>query len=291
MHHLLTLWSRPKRWQNMQKLYQNSKNIALKHCLLAIFLIYPLSSAATTPQAVQQLDALVQQWLALEQQQLQIQQDGQQRKQSLQQGISLLQAEQKQLQQVLERNNKQNNAVDEKRTELLAQQQQLEQQQQQGTKKIAALLQQVQVMQPQLPPPLQQLWQQELDSLSDSADSSIKLQRALFLLGKLAEFQQRLSLDDMTLTTAEGQQVRVRQLYLGASQAWFSSADGSYTGIGFPASTGWTWQFDNSIDSAPILSAIAILEKRAQAELISLPIQLSGETSAPTSAAEQEKTP
>lgn len=275
----------------MDNLYQASKNLILKYCLLiSLFLALPVNATAEQ-QAVQQLDTLVQQWLGLEQQQQQVQQDWQQRKQSLQQGISLLQAEQKQLQQMLDRNNKKNNTVDEKRSELLAQQQQLEQQQQQGTKKISALLQQVQVIQPQLPPPLQQLWQQELDSLSVNADSSIKLQRALFLLGKLAEFQQRLSLDDMTLTTADGQQVRVRQLYLGASQAWFSSADGSYTGIGFPTSTGWTWQFDNSIDSAPILSAIAILEKRAQAELISLPIQLSTETFTANPAAVQEKTP
>lgn len=238
-----------------------------------------------------QLDQLVQQWLTLEQQQHQLQQDWQLRKQSLQQGVSLLQAEQKQLQQLLQHNNKQHDAVDEKRTALLAQQQQLEQQQQQGASQISGLLQQVQQMQPQLPPPLQQLWQQELHNLPADADSSLQLQRLLFLLGKLAEFQQRLSLDEMTISTPQGQQVRVRQLYLGASQAWFSSADGSFTGIGYPASSGWTWQFDDTIDSAVVLQAIAMLEKRAQAELIRLPIQLSTDLTTLPANRQPEQTP
>jgi len=256
-------------------------------CLALSFFTPSLVQAQTT--AVTQLDALVQQWLALEQQQHQLQQDWQLRKQSLQQGISLLQAEQKQLQQVLERNSKQHDAVDEKRAALLAQQQQLEQQQQQGGRQISALLQQVRVMQPQLPPPLQHIWQQELASLPDNADASVQLQRSLFLLTKLAEFQQRLSLDEMTLNTADGTPVRVKQLYLGASQAWFSSADGSYSGMGYPGSTGWSWQFDSSVDGSEVLQAIAILEKRAQAELISLPLQLSAEAASPS--ARKETTP
>lgn len=276
MHHQLTLCSAANQRRNMKLFTRPSGNALLTVCIAATCAVFiPAKAASTT---VQQLDTLVQQWLALEQQQHQLQQDWQLRKQSLQQGISLLKAEQQQLQQLLQRNSKQHDAVDEKRAELLTQQQQLEQQQQQGAQHISALLQQVRVMQPQLPPPLQQLWQQELGSLADNAEASVQLQRSLFLLEKLADFQQRLSLDDMTLSTADGQQVRVKQLYLGASQAWFSSADGSYSGIGYPASTGWSWQFDNSIDGAVVLQAIAILEKRAQAELIRLPVQRSAET-------------
>lgn len=271
----------------MNRFYRHSQIALLTLWLTAIF--SPYNPAQAEPSATAQLDALVQQWLALEQQQHQLQKDWQLRKQSLQQGINLLQAEQKQLQQVLERNNKQHDAVDEKRAALLAQQQQLEQQQQQGGRQISALLQQVRIMQPQLPPPLQHLWQQELGSLPDNADASVQLQRSLFLLTKLAEFQQRLSLDEMTLNTADGKPVRVKQLYLGASQAWFSSADGSYSGLGYPGSAGWSWQFDSSIDGKDVLHAIAMLEKRAQAELISLPLQLSAE--AATLSQQKETTP
>ena len=260
----------------------------LSFLTLLILSALPLS-AAVQPGASNQLDALVQQWLALEQQQHQLQKDWQLRKQSLQQGISLLQAEQNQLQQVLQRNTKQHDAVDEKRAQLLSQQQQLEQQQHTAGSQISAVLQQVRVMQPQLPPPLQHIWQQELNSLPDNADASVQLQRSLFLLTKLAEFQQRLSLDEMTLETTDGQPVRVKQLYLGASQAWFSSADGSYSGLGYPSSTGWSWQFDSSIDSKDVLHAIAMLEKRAQPQLISLPLQLSAEALSP--AVRKEATP
>lgn len=250
-----------------------------------------LVNATSEQPSAQQLDALVQQWLALEQQQLNQQKDWQLRKQSLQQGISLLQAEIKQLQQLQTQNTQQHNAVDEQRTALLAQQQQLEQQQQQGAEFIDTLLLQVSSMQSQLPPPLQQLWQQELASLPEQAEPSVTLQRALLLLSKLAEFQHRLSLDEMTLTTDQGQPVRVRQLYLGASQAWFSSADGSYAGIGLPDSNGWHWQFDSNIAGVHVLQAIAMVEKKAQAELISLPIQLSVQTAASSASTVQEPLP
>src|SRR5690606_411729 len=103
--------------QPMNKFYRHSQIALLTLWLTAIF--SPYNPAQAEPSTTTQLDALVQQWLALEQQQHQLQQDWQLRKQSLQQGINLLQAEQKQLQQVLERNNKQHDAVDEKRTALL----------------------------------------------------------------------------------------------------------------------------------------------------------------------------
>lgn len=250
----------------------------LMHCFLTLFLFLPCLHAAARNSPPQQLDSLVQQWLTLEQQHSQLQNDWQLRKQSLQQGISLLQAELKQLTQLQENNARQHDAVDEKRAALLAQQQQLEQQQQQAERYIDALLSQVSAMQAQLPPPLQQQWQQELASLADNAESSLKLQRSLGLLSKLAEFQQRLTLDEMTLTTDDGVQVRVRQLYLGVSQAWFSSADGSYAGLGFARATGWHWQFDHTLDGKQVLQAIAMVEKRAQAELIALPVHLATDT-------------
>jgi len=240
---------------------------------LACMLVWPHDSIADS----NTLDTLVQQWLSLEQQRSTVEQDWRAREQSLTQGISLLQAEKHQLQQLLQQNDQQQDAVSAQRSSLLAQQQQLEQQQYSAASAISRLLLQLRALEPQLPPPLQQLWQQELADIHRDSDSSVILQRSLLLLSKLSEFQQRVNLADMTLSTDTAQAVRVRQLYLGAAQAWFASADGSYAGFGMPASDGWQWQFDNSVDAEQVLQAIAMAEKKAEARLITLPLHLSAE--------------
>lgn len=243
---------------------------------LACLLLWPNSGVANS----NTLDTLVQQWLSLEQQRSTVEQDWRAREQSLKQGISLLQAEKQQLQQLVQQNNQQQDAVSAQRSALLAQQQELEQQQNDAGAAISRLLQQLRALETQLPPPLQQLWQQELADIHRDSDSSLMLQRSLLLLSKLSEFQQRITLADMTLNTDTGQAVRVRQLYLGATQAWFASADGSYAGFGMPASAGWQWQFDSSVDAEQVLQAIAMVEKKAEARLITLPLHLSEEYAA-----------
>lgn len=244
-----------------------------------------LSWCSATPAMAtnsQSLDALVQQWLSLEQQHARLNQDWLLRQQSLQQGISLLSAEKAQLQQLVQQSSQQQDEVSAQRLALLAEQQQLEQQQLRASVAINRLMAELQGLAPQLPPPLQQLWQQQLADINADSDSSVMLQRSLLLLSKFNEFQQRISLADMTLSTDDGKQVRVRQLYLGATQAWFASSDGSYAGRGFPTRQGWQWQFDNRIDARQVLQAIAMTEKKAPAKLVELPLQLSAEHNAVT---------
>lgn len=235
------------------------------------FSLFSYKAAAASPA---ELDALVNQWLTLEQQQVQLQQDWQSRKRSLQQGIALLQAEKQQLSRMLNQKQQQQDEVDARRASLLAEQQTLEQQQQLSQQQLQQLLTKLKLLQPQLPPPLAAGWQQELNGLEADSEPGLLLQRLLLALTKLADFQSRLTPDEITLSAQNGQQVRVKVLYLGASQAWFVSADGQYRGTGFASGDSWQWQFDDSLDAAPLLQALAVIEKRQDPSLIALPITL-----------------
>lgn len=241
-----------------------------------VFLSFTLLLLSYTAVAASpaELDALVKQWLTLEHQQAQLQQDWHSRKHSLQQGIALLQAEKQQLSRMLNQKQQQQDEVDARRASLLAEQQMLEQQQQLSQQQLQQLLTRLKLLQPQLPPPLAAGWQQELNGLDANSEPGLLLQRLLLALTKLADFQSRLTPDEITLSAQNGQQVRVRVLYLGASQGWFVSADGQYRGTGYASGDSWQWQFDNSIDAEPLLQALAVIEKRQDPSLIALPITL-----------------
>ena len=93
-------------------------------------------------------------------------------------------------------------------------------------------------------------------------------------LSKLTEFDQRISVIQQNIVNQQGEQILVKQLYLGAGLAWFVSLDGSYAGTGQVTENGWTWRFDNTLDSHEISRAIAIFEKQAEADFVQLPLKL-----------------
>ena len=223
---------------------------------------------------VSNTDKLVQQWLSLEQQSAALEQQWQQTEPLLQQRLQLLRAEKKQLQSLLAHKQQDAGSVEEKRAQLLETQNQLEQDQAKTQKQLAVLTQALAALQPQLPPPLAQQWQKEQGALNKT-ESSNQLQVALAQLSQLLEFNQRISVNEDTLKAPEGQQVVVKQLFLGASYAWFASQDGSFSGTGRNIDGRWQWSFNNTLPSQAILDAIAMFEKRREADFIQLPIVLS----------------
>jgi hypothetical protein len=62
-------------------------------------------------------------------------------------------------------------------------------------------------------------------------------------------------------------------VYLGISNGWYVSNNGQFAGAGRATAEGWQWE---SIDEAAgISNMVAILERRRNAELVSVPV-LSG---------------
>lgn len=231
---------------------------------------------------IAQIDQLTLQWLNVEQQHAQLKKNWHSQKPLLTQQLALLTAEKKQLMTLItvDANNTKN--VDIKRKALLKEQNQLEQQQTQLTQQLALLTSQLTFINHLLPPPLKKTWQKEHQALGAEPELSLQLQVALAKLASLAEFEQRISLHEMPLTSPQGAEIMVKQLYLGTGIAWFTSADGQNCGWGQADNKGWSWHFDAQDNATAIKQAIAIFEKKRQADFVELPIKLSNKTIAAT---------
>jgi len=224
-----------------------------------------------------QVDQLTQQWLDIEKQTTLLQRDWQEQQPILTQQLTLLNEEKRQLTRMLTTDNSSQEQVEVKRSELLQQQNDLEQQQQQLTKQLNAFNKQLVQLNDMLPPPLVNAWQTENDVLDAEPTASLQLQVGLAKLAKLNAFDQRISVYEMPLTapnTNHEKEILVKQFYLGVSQAWFTSANGEYRGWGQATINGWQWHFDEKISSDSISKAIAIFEKKKQADFVALPMML-----------------
>ncbi|WP_416305434.1 DUF3450 family protein [Neptunicella sp. SCSIO 80796] len=237
-------------------------------------LLVGLLICSSQAQTVNQTEKLVGQWLDIERQTAALQQEWQNQQPMLKQRLELLEAESAQLQNVLDNSQGNNSEVDQQRSKLLAEQTELEMEQQNTVDFLQRLDSKLEAFQTQLPPVLLNTWQQEQAELQNNADTSTKLQIALAKLAKLAEFTQRITLNETAIQSPDGSPILVKQLYLGVSMAWFVSADQSYAGIGKVTDGAWQWDFRDDLDSAEISKAIAIYQKQQQAEFVQLPVQL-----------------
>lgn len=245
-------------------------------CLVsALVTACAFNASVACAQQVAKADHMVEQWLSLERQNSSLESDWQAQKPLLTQRLALLEIEKKQLEALLNEKSTDSGEVEQKRLNLIQEQSDLENNQDKLTLGLHGLLAQISAMQNLLPPPLQQNWWLESANLTESAQVSEQLQVALAQLNKLAEFDQRISVVQQTLVNPQGDNILVKQFYLGAGLAWFVSLDGSYAGTGQVTQNGWQWHFDNTLDSSEISRAIAIFEKQAEADFVQLPLKLS----------------
>ncbi|TYK64982.1 DUF3450 family protein [Colwellia echini] len=221
-----------------------------------------------------QIEDLTQQWLDIEKQSVQLQTNWQMQQPILRQQITLLNEEKSQLTKMLQVDNSSQAQVEVKRSELLQQQNELEQQQQQLTNQLIVLNKQLLNLNNLLPPPLTDAWQSEDQVLDAEPTTSQQLQVSLAKLDKLNAFNQRISIHEKPLTAPNGNEILVKQFYLGLSSAWFTSANGEYRGWGQATDNGWQWYFDEQLSADAIQQAIAIFEKKQQADFVALPMVL-----------------
>lgn len=242
------------------------KNINFKviHFSLLLLLISPLSQAELT---AKRIDQLTKQWLETERQTSHLKSNWKKEEPLLEQRIKLLKLEKNQLNKLLKTNSASTNKVEQKREELLKQQAKLESEQLLTLSAITRLKERLDNLAELLPPPLKNDWQTE-----NSDNNAVVLEQQLSRLSKLAEFNGRITLHSMRLVNSKNQEILVKQLYLGLSQAWFSSQNGQYSGYGLIENGTWNWHFTNDISSEPILDAIAIVENQKIASEVALDI-------------------
>lgn len=218
-----------------------------------------------------------QHWLDTDRQTSHLQTDWQAQQPILEQRLTLLKAEKTQLQTILKDSNENQSGVEIRRAELLAQQAELEKQQQDLTQGLSLLTKRIASVNLRLPPPLKSVWKDEQSTLGEQPESSLQLQVALAQLSRLADFDQRISVHEMPITRLDGSDILVKQLYLGVGMAWFVSADGQFSGWGQANDEDWSWEFESDnldLDASEISKAIAIFEKRQQADFVRLPVKL-----------------
>lgn len=246
-------------------------NIRTLSLILAGSLL-PAGFALTDP--VHETDALTLQWTGLEHQKDLLQANWRTQKPVLEQQLSLLEREQHELTDLLATSARKKDEVEQKRLELLEQQTRFEQEQDalQNTLMQAAV--KLRAIHARLPPPLFEGWSKDLPRLDDpKLTATEKLQLVLQLLGQLNDFEQKITLNEAVMKLADGQDHVVEQVYLGLSNGWYVTADQRFAAAGMAGPDGWQWSA--APDPKPIAQIVAILQRREDPQLVSIPIALS----------------
>lgn len=259
-------------------MYQITRRYSDVAARIAIAISISLFLSTTARSAdVQQMDRLVQQWLDIERQAGELEADWQEQQPLLAQRIKLLQAQRDRLQAVMTSSRANRTDTEAKRAELLASQTDIEAQQNSVESQVNRLEGLARELLAQLPPPLQDTWRLELSMLTENKNTSEKLQMVLTVLSKLLEFDQRISINETQITTPDGRDVLVKQLYLGIGQAWFTNADASVSGRGWSQADGWQWVFDEKVDGNEVNTAISMFNRQQETRFVTLPVALTAE--------------
>lgn len=249
----------------------------IKITLIALFFT---NSAIAQNNVVEKTDNLIKQWLSVEQQRNEIINDWHQQKPLLEQRLTLLTQEQEQLEQDIVTASVNDSDVEKKRAELLTSQNEMEAAEGQLESALVKYYQFIAELQGKLPPPIQKIWRSKLSEAElQQADTTQRLNTLLELLEQLNDYQNRIShvQSALVLTTESGdKEMMVHQVYLGLSQAWYVSLDGSLVGRGQPTKHGWQWISDETVSAETLFKTIAMMERKTEANFVQLPISLSG---------------
>jgi hypothetical protein len=253
-----------------------------KRLALVLFVVIPFANISNA-----NTDELMQKWIQLETQKGKLQTEWAERKAELERRQQLLVAEQASLNEVLSQTAMSQTDTDQRRKELLTRQQLLEQEQIAMSEQVNKAKASLQAIQFRLPPPLADEVDNKMKSLNTELIASEKLERLLSIFKLIKEFDQRIAVNKATIELpVEGQEaarsIRVTQVYLGLTQGWYISEDGSEYGYGRSTGLGWKWwgnqEADNELghrlDPREIKTLVDITGNPALAELVALPVKL-----------------
>jgi len=245
------------------------------HAFLLGSLLIPMNSfAADDP--VEDIHQLTLQWTGLEHQKDLLRKNWRGDKPVLEQQLSLMERETRELNRFLKESAQEQDEVEQRRLELLEQQTRLEQEQAALERSLRQAAIRLKTLHAQLPPPLKEGWEEELPRLEDSLlTGSERLQLVLNLMSQLDDFQQKVTLHETVMTLADGQEYLVKQVFLGLSHGWYVTADQSHAAAGTANPDGWQWTA--VANGERIARIIAILERRMNPELITIPLQLNAQ--------------
>jgi hypothetical protein len=223
------------------------------------------------------IDSLTEQWVAIEQQRTAIRSNWLERERIGSTQIKLLRAERQSLKAFLDDAAQSDTEIDQQRIALFSEQQELEARDAALQLDMRIIVDELVVIQKQIPPPLQSKWEGHLAKLSQEKLSlSEKLSTVLVLLDETTDFSKRIALHKSRMTFGD-RTVLVNELYLGLSRGWYISEDGSASGSGRARETGWRWREapnDPGFDNFQLYETIKLIESGSARGLVSLPVSL-----------------
>jgi hypothetical protein len=244
-----------------------------------MLILVPALVSGQSDNPVREVDALTSQWTDLEHQSDTIEANWRTQQPVLEQQLSLLDRETRELTEYLAGFEQQQDEVEQRRLELAEEQTELEREQDALDGALAQISRELRRLGPQLPPPLAVSWTDDLARFENGLlTNTEKLQLALQLLGQLDDFEQKITLNVTVMALSDGAEYEVHQVYLGLSHGWYVTSDGQFAAAGTAGPDGWRWT--PVMDARPISDIVAILERRSEPQLISIPLALNATAAA-----------
>jgi hypothetical protein len=245
-------------------------------CHVALLFSESLMSAEETrinQNTADNLQALMLDWTGLERQKDLLSNSWREQQPILEQQIYLLEIEQQELSSLIEETANIQDEVESERLQLLEDQTALEQEQLLLEQSLNEAIANIERLFPLLPPPMEVAWQDSLPDLkSELLTASERLLLVVEMFTQLDDFQQKITLHETVMQVEDGSQYFVKQVYLGVSQGWYISTDGSQAAYGSVTQQGWRWE--PSMDGGVIAEFIAMVEGSLPAALLSIPLTL-----------------
>jgi hypothetical protein len=222
---------------------------------------------------IQQVDALTQQWTSLEHQKDLLRSEWRTQKPVLEQQLALIERETRELTTFLEATAQQRDDVEQRRLEMLEEQTRLEDDAAALEASLAQASLELHSLERDLPPPLAATWAEELGRLDNPLETvTARFQKLLELLGRLDDFDAKITLNEEIMTLGDGRGHVVKQVYLGLSHGWYVTPDQSFAAAGRPGADGWSWTAVT--DGAAIAQIVGILEQSLDPDFVSIALEL-----------------
>jgi hypothetical protein len=146
---------------------------------------------------------------------------------------------------------------------------------------LSALLPRVRDLISRLPQPVRETIAADAKRLvSPSAMSEPRevLKSMIFIMTTAGKFNRTVTVVEETRVLSDEKKMTVDVVYLGLARAYYASGSGDTAGVGVPSKDGWVWQSRPELAS-DIRQAIAVYRKDRQPQLIRLPVSVNDESS------------
>ena len=246
-------------------------------CAAALLMLIPsLSSAA---ELLDETKALVQEWVRTEQLISQENRQWREEKSSIEDLLSILEAEQRVLNEQISLAQETATRADEERAALVEQLSAYQAISGELEDRVSEYERQLMVLQPRLPGALQRELAPRFSRIENPDQANLRslserVQIITSLLAEIGAFDSTVVLTTEIIPVAETGDIEARVMYLGLSRAYFVNGNGSGAGVGIPGAAGWQWQQINEL-AAEISEAMDVYESRVSPQLVELPIQVS----------------